>query len=141
MLLAMTLTVSTSTVAGAKSGVADAAKEARDAFANGEQAFAADDYELALHHFRTAMELAPHDAVRFNLAVCFERLGRFREAVEEYAAAARSPQLDRAQACASGADQPRTARHLLRGSGGRQAIVDGAFKCVILSASRGSEGP
>ena len=100
MLLAMTLTVSTSTVAGAKSGVADAAKEARDAFANGEQAFAADDYELGLHHFRTAMELAPHDAVRFNLAVCFERLGRFREAVEEYAAAARSPQLDRAQACA-----------------------------------------
>ncbi len=67
---------------------------ARTEFEAGERAFREDDYALALTHFRRAMQLAPRDAVRFNLAVCLERLGRFREAQREYDAAAHSPQLD-----------------------------------------------
>jgi hypothetical protein len=72
----------------------DDERSARQAFSDGERAFADDDYELALGRFRRAMELAPHDAVRFNVAVCLERLGRFRDAYLEYQAAAGSAQLD-----------------------------------------------
>ncbi len=69
---------------------------AAEAFEAGRRAFAEDDYELALSHFRRAFELMPHDNVRFNIAVCLERLGRFREARDEYARAAASTQLDEA---------------------------------------------
>ena len=61
-----------------------------------ERAFAEADDERALALFRRAFELAPHDAVRFNIAVCLERLGRPAEAISEYEAAARSAQLDEA---------------------------------------------
>jgi len=74
--------------------VAQDGATARAAFNQGERAFLEDDYGLALERFRRAMELEPHDAVRFNVAVCLERLGRFREAYLEYEAAASSPQLD-----------------------------------------------
>src|SRR5262245_9012185 len=63
---------------------------ARAAFAAGETAFAETDYVLALGRFREAFELQHHDGVRFNIAVCLERLGRFREAALEYDLAARS---------------------------------------------------
>lgn len=76
--------------------VAEDGATARAAFTQGERAFLEDDYGLALERFRRAMELEPHDAVRFNVAVCLERLGRFREAYLEYEAAASSPQLDSA---------------------------------------------
>jgi hypothetical protein len=66
---------------------------ARAAFAAGETAFAQHDYELALQRFRRAFTLAPHDAVRFNVAMCLERLARFREATLEYEAAASSTDL------------------------------------------------
>lgn len=62
-------------------------------FGAGEEAFLEDDYEVALVHFRRAFELAPHDAVRFNVAVCLERLGRFRESAVEYDLAAASETL------------------------------------------------
>lgn len=71
--------------------------EAREAFAAGEEAFDAHDYTAALERFRRAFELQPHDAVRFNIAVCFERLGRFREAAAQYRQAARSEQLGEAE--------------------------------------------
>lgn len=70
------------------------AEAAKVAFVAGERAFKDDDYALALEHFRRAMQLAPRDAVRFNLAVCLERLGRFREAYREYDIATRSTELD-----------------------------------------------
>jgi hypothetical protein len=86
--------------------------QAKDAFHNGETAFRADDYELALQHFRRAIQLAPHDAVRFNIAVCLERLGRFREALLEYEAAAKSKVLDDA-ARARARDQAERVRERL----------------------------
>jgi hypothetical protein len=67
--------------------------DAREAFAAAERAFEEHDYELALQLFRRAQELRPHDAVRFNVAVCLENLGRFREAAIEYELAADSDQL------------------------------------------------
>lgn len=66
---------------------------ASSAFAAGEAAFAGGRNQEALAHFRRAFSLAPHDAVRFNVAVCLERLGRLREAVREYEAAAASAML------------------------------------------------
>jgi tetratricopeptide (TPR) repeat protein len=72
----------------------DAHDAAVAAFHEGEAAFGEDDYVLALEHFRHAFELAPHDAVRFNIGVCLERLGRFREATLEYDAASASTELD-----------------------------------------------
>ncbi|UJR83373.1 hypothetical protein [Sandaracinus amylolyticus] len=68
--------------------------EAREAFRSGEAAFIEEDDARALTLFRRAFELAPHDAVRFNIAVCLERLGRPEEALQEYEAAAISTQLD-----------------------------------------------
>ncbi|AKF04107.1 tetratricopeptide repeat protein [Sandaracinus amylolyticus] len=69
---------------------------AREAFRAGEAAFIEEDDARALTLFRRAFELAPHDAVRFNIAVCLERLGRPEEALQEYEAAAISTQLDEA---------------------------------------------
>ncbi len=71
----------------------DTTAQAREAFGRAEHAFAEHDYELALELFRRAQALRPHDAVRFNVAVCLERLGRFREAAGEYDLAAASEQL------------------------------------------------
>jgi hypothetical protein len=68
--------------------------DAQAAFAAGERAFADPDYEAALEHFRCAFALAPHDVVRFNIAVCYDRLSRFREAIEEYRSAAESSEVD-----------------------------------------------
>jgi tetratricopeptide (TPR) repeat protein len=71
----------------------DDADGAREVFAQAERAFDENDYELALELFQRAQTLRPHDAVRFNVAVCLERLGRFREALAEYDLAAQSEQL------------------------------------------------
>lgn len=76
----------------AAQGVED---DAEAHFREGEAAFERQEYERALASFREAFRLAPHDAVRFNIAVCLERLGRIREAVTEYEAAALSAVLDR----------------------------------------------
>ncbi|MBI2893009.1 MAG: tetratricopeptide repeat protein [Deltaproteobacteria bacterium] len=67
--------------------------EARASFTLGEQAFQRGAFEEALAHFRRAWELSPHDAARFNLAVCLEALGRLQEALAEYEAAAASSSL------------------------------------------------
>jgi hypothetical protein len=69
-------------------------QSARAAFAEGEEAFAAHDYDAALQRFRHALELRPHDAVRFNIAVCLERLARFRAAIAEYELALASRDVD-----------------------------------------------
>src|SRR5262245_28534220 len=64
------------------------------AFADAERAFNEADYPEALRLFRDAFTTLPDDRVRFNIAVCLERLGRFREAGIEYDAAATSSTLD-----------------------------------------------
>ena len=71
----------------------DARARAATAFADAERAFGDEDYPEALRLFRAAFAAAPDDAVRFNIAVCLERLGRFREAGIEYEAAAASTTL------------------------------------------------
>jgi hypothetical protein len=71
-------------------------RAARDAFDRGESAFKAAEYEAALAAFREAFSAMAHDAVRFNIAVCLERLGRYREAAEQYDAAAASRSLGEA---------------------------------------------
>jgi hypothetical protein len=68
-------------------------RAARDAFERGETAFKAAEYEVALAAFREAFSAMAHDAVRFNIAVCLERLGRYGEAAEQYDAAAKSRSL------------------------------------------------
>lgn len=70
--------------------------QARTAFRAGERDFAEQRFEAALEEFRRAFRLAPHDAVRFNVAVCLERLARLVEAAQEYDAAAVSTELDEA---------------------------------------------
>ena len=67
---------------------------AKAQFAEGQRAFDRKDFAEALRHFRRAFELHRHDAVRFNIGVCLERMGRFREALEQYDEAAKSEQLD-----------------------------------------------
>ena len=69
------------------------ATRARSEFEAGERAFASADFTRALADFQRAYALAPHPAVRFNVAVCLERLGRFDEALAEYQAAAADPTL------------------------------------------------
>jgi tetratricopeptide (TPR) repeat protein len=96
--IAVSIASAASAPAGARADDEPAAErsEAQLAFAAGEAAFAEDDYAVALEHFRRAFALAPHDAVRFNVAVCLERLGRFREATAEYDAASASEELEEA---------------------------------------------
>lgn len=73
-----------------------ASTEARAAaaFEGGKRSFEEDDYTSALASFEEAQSLAPHDVVRFNIALCLERLARFRRAFDEYEHAAASAQLD-----------------------------------------------
>jgi len=69
--------------AGAAGGAGARATAARE-FDAGEAAARQSDFGRALEHFQRAFALAPNDAVRFNIALALERLGRFREAAIEY---------------------------------------------------------
>jgi len=71
-------------------------EQAAAAFDLGKRAFLEDDYTRALASFEEAQRLEPHDVVRFNIALCQERLGHFRIALGEYEHAAASEQLDEA---------------------------------------------
>lgn len=114
---------------------APAIDDAAAAFARGGEAFTARRYDEALTAFRRAYELAPHDRVRFNMAVCLEELGRFREAAVEFEAAAASHQLDgptreRARAAAEAA-RARLATLAFRSSGASVHVeVDGEVACA-----------
>jgi hypothetical protein len=87
-------------LAAAQPSAADdaaARKEAKEAFSAGERAFARGDHAAALAQFERAFTLKPHDAVRFNIAVCLEGLGRHAEALAQYRAAAKSSELSQAE--------------------------------------------
>jgi hypothetical protein len=71
----------------------DSRAKAATAFEAAKRAFEEEDYPQALQLFRAAVAAVPDDTVRFNIAVCLERLGRFREAALEYDAAAQSEKL------------------------------------------------
>lgn len=114
--------------------LADAATDAKLAFKAGEEAFARDDNVLALEQFRRALTLAPHDVVRFNIAVCLERLGRFREAWLEYELASKSSQLD-ARARKRAVDQGKRVRERLGTLSitdpAGEARLDGVTACTV----------
>lgn len=74
-------------------GSAADVEAARAAFAAGEAAFDEGETADALEHFRAAFAGSPRPAIRFNIAICLEGLGRFREASEEYDQAALAPEL------------------------------------------------
>jgi hypothetical protein len=95
---------------------------ARSTFESAERAFALGSYLEALRLFRAAEGLAPHPATRFNIAVCLERLGRWREAIVEYRAVDASETLGEA------------AR---RDASARATKLEQRLSLVIFSAARG----
>jgi outer membrane receptor protein involved in Fe transport len=62
----------------------DLAAEADVQFELGVQAQRAGDFRSALGHYLSSQRLAPNPNVAFNVAVCFEELGRFAEAFRYY---------------------------------------------------------
>jgi hypothetical protein len=93
-LLIFSACVLAATNAGAQTSESDDPRvRAAAAFAAAERAFADEDYPNALQLFRSAYSAMPADTVRFNIAVCLERLGRFREAGAEYDAVTASATL------------------------------------------------
>ncbi|MFT3927528.1 MAG: tetratricopeptide repeat protein [Myxococcales bacterium] len=62
----------------------DAKARARSLFGEGVAAFERGDFENALESFTQAYRLAPHPAVRVNMANCYEQLGRYAEATFNY---------------------------------------------------------
>lgn len=108
--------------------------QAAAAFDQGKRAFLEDDYERALLSFEEAQRLAPHDVVRFNIALCLERLGRFRRALDEYRHAEASTQLDDANRAdaAERADrvEARLGTLVLSGPAGTRLEVVGVEECT-----------
>lgn len=60
------------------------AARARAAFDRGTRRFTARRYEQALDAFQEAYSITPHPAVLFNIASCYDKLGRATEAVNTY---------------------------------------------------------
>lgn len=99
LLLALLLAPATSARGQAETDFAVAPQEpdavaAAEAFAAGERAHAQQRYAEALEHFLRAQSLRAHAMVRFNIAVCLQHLGRFRDAWLEYQALIASDELD-----------------------------------------------
>ena len=117
-------------------GVEDGRLGARAEFVLGEQSFAASRYEEALRHFERAFELAPNDSVLYNIGVCLESLGRYREAIEKYEACALSPSLDaaeraRARAAAAAAREQLGALVVEGAVSGASVEIDGTSVCTV----------
>lgn len=138
--LAALVVVTLAIGAGVSASPAEAQRRGREAdgasaeFAAGRAAFDAGDWLTALQHFQAAFEIRPHDAVRFNLAVCFERLGRPLEAVAQYEAAMASTVLDEAarlQARERRDALLATVAVLLIEGQASEVVVDGARPCAM----------
>ncbi|MDW8245787.1 MAG: TonB-dependent receptor [Sandaracinaceae bacterium] len=78
---------------GAEEVALDLAAEADVLFELGIEAQKSGNYRLALQYYLASQRLAPNKNVVFNIAVCFERLGRWSEAFRYYDAYSRE-QLD-----------------------------------------------
>jgi len=113
-----------------------AKRAAHKAFAAGERAFKNGDYTTALADFRQAFAHVSHDAVRFNIAVCLARLGRYSEAAEQYEAAATSSMLDdkereRARKAAAETRKKLGQLAVRGGVAGVGVRVNGAQRCTV----------
>jgi hypothetical protein len=108
---------------------------ARAAFSAAEAAFEIGAYDDALTHFRRALELAPTDVVRFNIAVCLERLGRLRESRDAYRALAESemlPDRERARALAAAGElEPQLGLLIIDHPVGAEVRIDGRWTCRV----------
>jgi hypothetical protein len=75
--------------------------DAKQAFAAGKIAFEQNDFENALKQFLRANELVPAPSLQFNIGSCYERLGRYHDAVvafEKFLETAGEPQSDEERA-------------------------------------------
>lgn len=59
-------------------------ERARAEFARGVEAYGRSEFQAALDAFQEAYRLAPHPAVRVNIANCYEQLGRPLEALHHF---------------------------------------------------------
>ncbi|AKF08750.1 tetratricopeptide repeat protein [Sandaracinus amylolyticus] len=114
----------------------EARRTAREAYRRGEDAFARGEHELALALFRELYERTGHDAVRYNVGVCLEQLGRAREARVEFLAVAESeavPAETRAQALEAAARvRARLAAIEVRGAPDAAGVtIDGVRVCAL----------
>ncbi|MEQ9074361.1 MAG: hypothetical protein RLP09_10945 [Sandaracinaceae bacterium] len=120
------------------------APSAAEEFQRGLEAFEQDRIEAALAHFRSALELDPRDAVRFNIALCLEQLGQHREAAEEYERAASSDEVpeEARRLAAAQAEVNRARLAELRATGwpGARLSVDGRARCTLPCATREDPG-
>ncbi len=119
----------------ASAAAQDPVADARTHFSAGQRLFEQGDMPAALAEFRAAMRIEPHDATRFNVAACLERLGRFVEAAAEYDAAATSPQLSepvraRATDLATRARERVATLRVLDAPVGASVEIDGRTACL-----------
>jgi hypothetical protein len=132
VVLAFTLAAS---IARAAPSPPPAQMDARTAFDEGERLFARGDYTGALAAFEKVFRIAPHDAVRFNVAVCLERLQRYKDARVQYQAAAESTTLDDADRARARAAAERVAHELgalaATGTNGAALTVEGVVVCTV----------
>ncbi len=115
-------------------------------FAAATSAFDHGRYEEALRLFRSAFDAAPRAAVRFNVAVCLERLGRLREAWLEYRAAVAPGELSSEQLARAQSEAERLHALLatvdVRGSPtGADVRVDGVSVCSLPCSVEIDPGP
>ena len=134
-LLAVLISTAAPAAAQDEPATSEARERARVALDRGNEAFTAHDYGAALVAFQEAFAAAPVDQIRFNIARCFERLGRFREATLEYRAAANSDDLSAEQRARAqrelDAVEERLGTLVVRGPPGVELEIDAAFACTI----------
>lgn len=117
------------------SGVDDEARtQARALVDQAVAAFEAGEYQTALGHFRAGYDLVALHELRFNIAMCYERLARPREAAAEYEALIDSSLSDTARRRARQAvERLRSRFATLQFSGARGVVVrvDGEMQCTV----------
>jgi tetratricopeptide (TPR) repeat protein len=59
-------------------------EQSRQMFEKGQRAYERGDYEIALMRFQSALAAAPSGEIHFNVARCYERLGRWELAAAAY---------------------------------------------------------
>ena len=110
--LALSLSFTSLATGGPRGARADAESEleaARKAFAAGIELEKAGDYEGALAKFEETSSVKMTPQVRFHVALCHEKLGRFVEAIEGYELAAKQAEAEgTAPEVAKRAPVPRT---------------------------------
>jgi hypothetical protein len=135
--LALALLLASATVGQAQAQAqAEDTEAAQRDFEAASRAFDRGEHEEALRLFRSAFDAVPRAAVRFNIAVCLERLGRLREAWLEYRAAIAPGELTPEQLTRAESEAARLRALLataeVRGSPeGADVRIDGVSVCSL----------